>query len=131
MSKSTKVAIKTRIAQVRELLLSGHTRSHILELGKENWDLADRQIDEYIQKATLEIEEVNKASAENMMACITSDLWILYRNNFRTNPGLARGILLDIARLRGLDKLELTVNLKREHKDATEEELSKAVANHA
>lgn len=129
--KATKVEKKAREIVVLDLLLDGQTRSFIVRFGAENWQLHERQMDQYIQDATLQITEANKNSAEENLALVTANLWDLVRDNKVATPNVSRQALMDIAKLRGLDKAELTVLIKRNHKHASDEELAAAISSEA
>lgn len=123
--------MKVRVEAVCELLLNGYTRAYILDYAEDHWKVAERQVDEYIALATLKIEEITTNSAENCLAIITSNLWSLYRRWVKREPGNARMILLDLAKLRGLDRIQLDIKVDRPLKDLSNEELAKAIADHA
>ncbi len=117
-----------RLKDVKAMLLHGRTRGDILRSG-EVWGIQERQIDEYIKKATAEIAEANSLESDQHLAVITANLWELYRCHLKAKEACsARQCLLDIAKLRGLDKGEMTVTFKREHKGASDEELAAALA---
>lgn len=127
MAKVTQAAMRVRIKSVQKLLLRGHTRSYLLEYGADKWQIGDRQVDEYIKIATDEIDEINKNSAEHNLALITSNLWKLYRRQLKKEPGSARGILLDIAKLRGLDRIDINLHVERPLKDLSDDQLTAAL----
>lgn len=127
--RAPKAVVISRITQVQELLLSGQTRKQILRHAAEHWKLAERQVDDYIAKATEEIEEANASSAERHLALITANLWVLYRDN-RSSPSLARELLMDIAKLRGVDKEEMTLHL-RKYTGASDDDLISAAVGGA
>lgn len=125
--RATDAQFQERVKVVMELLLGGHSRSHIIRSGAEHWKVGVRQVDNYIAAANAEIDEVNANSAERMMALITSNLWKLYRTHEILNPSTARLSLKDIAKLRGLDKLDFNGGLERPLKDMSDEELNAAL----
>lgn len=51
--KATKSEVKKRISKIADLLVSGLTRAQILQyvVEKTDWNLKDRQVDTYIQRA--------------------------------------------------------------------------------
>ena len=49
--KSTNIEIDERINTVYKLLLEGNSRTQILQYGADTWDLKDRQVEEYINRA--------------------------------------------------------------------------------
>ncbi len=126
MSKATSAEINLRVSEVQDLLLKGHTRTFILNFGSK-WNVGDRQIDEYIAQASKIIKEINLSTAHDNLALITSSLWQIFRTQLLINPELARKILMDIAKLRGLD--EQTINHiiedKRELSEVSDADLEK------
>lgn len=104
-----------RIAEVAKQLLRGYTRSQIMRFGA-NWGLKPRQMDEYIQWATKEIQEINKNSIEKDRAVILSNLWQLYGDPGDREKGGNRDdnrkILMDIARIQGLDQYSVSHTIK-------------------
>jgi len=129
--KATKAAVKTRVEEVIELLLEGRTRSFIIRYGAENWQLAARQVDQYIHEATEEIGEVTKNTAEKTISLLTSSLWSLYRNNKVWHPATARAALMDIAKLHGLDRIDINLHVDRPLKDVSDNELSAIISGSA
>lgn len=126
--KATRAAKENRVFVVQELLLDGRTRSFILRYGEVNWKLSTRQMDEYIRLATLEIEEANLGSAERNLALITGNLWDLVRENRIDTPNVSRQALMDIAKLRGLDQVDINLHIERPLKDVSDDELAAAAA---
>ena len=49
--KSTISEIDKRVNAVYELLLSGHSRTQIIQHASENWEVCDRQAETYIKRA--------------------------------------------------------------------------------
>lgn len=127
MAKVTKANMDLRVAEVTRFLLAGHTRSHIIRILGKDWDVGPRQIDEYIHQASENIKEVTKCTAERTLAVLTTNLWTLYRRNRKENPALARQTLMDIAKLHGLEKMNLTLHLERPLKEESDESLLKAL----
>lgn len=55
-AKATKAVVEQRVSAVEELLSQGAARWRILRhASEEGWGLSDRQMDEYIRKATQRI----------------------------------------------------------------------------
>lgn len=116
MAKSTQVTYNQRVSEVVDLLLDGRTRSFILQYAtNSNWGISDAQVDKYIGEANKQISEVNQGSIEESLALIMTNLLDLYRSHKKSSPDLARKIMMDIAKLRGLD--QNTVLLKVEARD--------------
>ena len=58
MAKITKAEMENRVTEVTDLLLKGAKRVQILQyVSKMNWNVTDRMVDNYIQKATEAIKE--------------------------------------------------------------------------
>lgn len=114
-----------RITDVEEWLLQGLTRSQVLKRAK-GWGVCDRQIDDYIATAKDAIKEINAANRDENMGLITTNLWDLFRFQRLNDPGEARKILMDIAKLRGLEETTIQhfVN-ERPLIDVSDEELDK------
>lgn len=129
--KATRAEKENRALAVQELLLDGRSRSFILDYGAENWKLSTRQMDEYIRIATQELTQANEKSAEHNLALITGNLWGLVRENRAMTPNVSRQALMDIAKLRGLDQVDINLHVDRPLKDVSDEELAAAAAQHA
>ena len=109
MAKATNAEIDQRLTEVQELLLEGRTRHFIVQHGSK-WNISNRQIDDYISQATALIKEINAASVQDNMARITTNLWKLYRAaQASTNLSEANKILMNIAKLKGLEQSTCTV----------------------
>ena len=52
MAKSSQNIVNKRIVVISEMLIEGKNRQNILQFNSENWNLSERQIDNYISKAT-------------------------------------------------------------------------------
>lgn len=125
--KSTKAQIEQRLKEVQELLLDGRTRSFIVQYGSK-WQVSDRQIDDYIAQATAIIKEINLASVQDNLALITANQWTLYRKAITDNNiPVARQLLMDLAKLRGLDQATINhiIEDKRELSDLSNADLEK------
>lgn len=125
--RSTTAEFQSRVIAVLELLLQGYSRSHVVRHGATAWKVGARQVDNYIQAANKEIDEANANSAERNLALITSNLWNLYRTNNYLHPSTARLALMNIAKLRGVDKLDFSGSFERPLKDMTDEDLNAAL----
>lgn len=126
-AKSTKAEVNQRVSEVQALLLEGRTRSYILKYA-EKWKMSDSMIDQYIFKANNIIQEINKQSTEHNLGIITNGLWDLYRRAIeQNNVQAANKVLMDIAKLRGLEQSTINhvIEDKRELAELTDEELDK------
>ena len=52
MAKSSQNIVNKRIIVISEMMIEGKNRQNILQFNSENWGLSERQIDNYISKAT-------------------------------------------------------------------------------
>jgi hypothetical protein len=126
--QATQVQIQDRIDKITAWLTDGYTRAQILKFSAQHWDLSERQTDEYLRRSKDEIDEVNKSAAEHNLALITRRLWQIVRDNIKIRPGVARLALMDIARVRGLDRIDINVHLDRPLQELSDEELKAEVA---
>ena len=124
--KGDKTQIIQRVTEIVKLKLEGYTRSHIMQHGKK-WGVTDDAIDKYIGTATKQIAEVSLASIEEHRDTIIGGLLNLYRAALRdSNNDLARKILMDLAKLKGLDQQVINHNVKltREVIDVSDSDLT-------
>lgn len=106
--RSTDAVFQERVTEVQKFLLNGYTRGYIVEYAERVWNIENRQADSYIAKATETINEINLVQRDENLANITTNLWELFRNAKNNNEvDLARKIIMDIAKLRGLDEQTL------------------------
>lgn len=57
MSKSTQAELDLRVNEVYEQIIAGRSRGNILQYSAENWDVSERQVDNYIKKARERMQE--------------------------------------------------------------------------
>lgn len=127
MPKATAAELQLRVRKVQKLLLGGRTRGYIIGFAAENWQIGERQVDEYLQLATAELDEANKTSAERNIALITANLWRLFREQVKNSPAIARQALMDIAKIRGLDRLDINLHVDRPLEELSDKDLEKAL----
>ncbi len=127
--KSTKAELDQRVSEVQALLLQGYTRSYILQYGSK-WGISDRQIEEYMAKASINLKEINSITLQENMALIASNLWDLFRKAKVDNDlSEQHKILMSLAKLKGLDQQAIhhIIEDKRELADMTDEDLDRAL----
>lgn len=125
--KATQRQVKSRVEEVKELLLKGKTRSEIQQHAAKNFSLSVRVIDEYIARATSQLREICTVDNSTALAVLLSHLHGQLNNAVDINDGkLVSKIAMDIAKLRGLGitNLNLTVEDKRELVEMTDAELN-------
>ncbi len=127
MAKVTHAEMEQRIAHVAGLLLDGRTRSYIIKYARTTWDVGSSATDKYIHRASAEITEAARATTEMTSAKIQSNLWEIYRKNITSTPALARAALMDIAKISGLDRMDVNIHVERNFKDASDDDLAKAI----
>lgn len=125
--QSTQAEVDLRVSEIQSLILQGYTRAYLLQYGSK-WVISDRQIDDYISKATTAIKEINQASVQDNMAIITSNLWDAFRTaKQEKNLSEQHKILMSIAKLKGLDQMTVNhiIEDKRDLESLTDEELGR------
>lgn len=128
-TKSTQAELNQRVSEIQALLLQGYTRFYIVQYASK-WAVSDRQVDDYIHKATVNLKEINSITLESNMALIASNLWDLFRKA-RTDNDLSEQhkILMSIAKLKGLDQhaIHHIIEDKRELAEMSDEDLETAL----
>lgn len=124
-AKSSKAEVNQRVTEIQALIMSGYTRSYMLQYGSK-WKISDRQIDDYIKMATTVIKEINQSTLQDNQAIITGQLWDLFRAaRADANVAECHKILMSIAKLKGLDQhtVNHVIEDKRELSDMSNEQL--------
>jgi hypothetical protein len=128
-TRASESEIEARVTKIVEFILDGRTRSYILNHAAREWHLSRSAVDVYIKQANEQVAEINEASRAHNLAIITNAQWNLYRIAVKkNNEVLARQLLVDMAKLRGLE--EQTINHiieKRELGTITDDELEEAL----
>lgn len=83
--KPTKAEIAQRVSTVYDMLLVGSTRSQIIQYvaNKTNWDVSNRTIDNYIQRANAKFEEDAKTHRERELGRALARLNMLYQKTLQ------------------------------------------------
>ena len=68
MARSTAAETELRCNTVYGLLVEGKSRGEIVQFGTKTWKVSDRQIDDYIQRARIKIEEDCKLTRPQFLA---------------------------------------------------------------
>jgi len=127
--RATDATMTERVTEIQRYLLNGYTRSYIIQFAEKKWKLAPRTVDDYIARATASIREINGVEREDNLATIVTNQWDMFRAARDTGQiESARKILMDIAKLRGLDEqtIQHFVN-ERPLADVKDEELDKVL----
>ncbi len=123
--KDTLAGIDSKITEVKILLLNGYTRSEIHDYAlKKEFCKSIRQVDVYIKRATELIKEHNLATFEENMSLVMANLWDLYKRTKASGKLRdAHGIIMSIAKLKGLEEHVVVIKDERELKDVSDDEL--------
>lgn len=132
-TRATKAEQIQRVSEIQGLLLQGYTRSYLLQYSAK-WGIAERQVDNYIAEANINIKEVSKAGLENDLAILLSAMWDTFRTaKVAGNIGEMRQSLMAIAKLKGMDETKVNhiIDDKRELAGMSDAELDAILAQEA
>jgi hypothetical protein len=111
--KATDAEINARIAKVYSLLLNGQKRRGVLQYAAKNeWGISDRQVDEYIKRATVILQEQSKEELDYARAMSINrhdDLYFrsMSINDFKTALAIQKS-RDEISGVRNTGKMEVT-----------------------
>lgn len=126
--RATDLQVFNRVLEVQAMLLDGYTRSEVIRFITASHKVGEDQIDKYIAKAKDLNREVNLVTAAENLDLITKNLWNIYRQCMKTdNLSEANKVLMNIAKLRGLEQISIVIEDKREYEHLTDEELEAAI----
>lgn len=115
--KSTDAEIELRIATVYEMVVKGASRKYIVRYCAENWNIASRQVDEYLKRVYEDIKEAYgdeyKEQVLNKQLAQLDDLYV--KNYTIEDFRECRNIIESKSKLLGLNapiKTDLTTNGK-------------------
>lgn len=84
VTKSTKAEIELRVALVYKMLIEGFVRKDIVQYGSKKWNISNRQVDDYIAGANLEIKEnFGEKYKANILEKEVAKMDNLYRKNYQ------------------------------------------------
>lgn len=105
MKKATNVEIANRVSKVIDLLIQGAQREDITQFCTNEYNIKQRQIDEYIKKATSVIMEQVSKDREYNIALSISRYNRLFAKNYRVQDFReCRNVQLAMDKLLGLQK---------------------------
>lgn len=108
MPKSSISIVNERVTEVAEMLISGETRTSIVQYGTESWEVAERQIDKYIARARKLIQKEVIKDLEYDYAKALRRYEDLYRVGIeKENYKLAISANREIVKLQSLTKVQL------------------------
>lgn len=115
--KSTEAEVQSRIVQVLKWLLEGRSRQYILREASETYKVSERQCETYLAYAYDQIKSHSEEEIQNTSNKIIENMWECYRRaKLDEAPSKAATILKEIAKLQGLEKSQLDINLSGEVK---------------
>lgn len=107
MNKATNAEIETRIATVAEMVIKGQGRQKIIRYGSEEWNIGERQIENYISKAWEKIEKNTDFDIKQELKLQRARFEDLFQKNYTIQDYReARQVLDSIAKLLGLNEPE-------------------------
>ncbi len=65
VKQCSQAELELRIEQVYNMLIDGNTRYSIVQSGSKEWNISNRQVDDYIKLATIKIKEHAKETIED------------------------------------------------------------------
>lgn len=102
--KSTKAEVAARVDTVMTKLLRGEKRAEIIRYASESWNVDERQVQNYITRATKLIAEITQPRKEYEFALVRQRLEDLYDSAFKDkNYNAALGALKQVAEMIGLN----------------------------
>lgn len=105
--KSTNAEIELRVSIVSEMLIKGQGRGKIIRYGSENWNVGERQIENYIAKAWEKIEKNTDYDIRREIQLQRARFEDLFQKNYTIQDYReARQVLDSIAKLLGLNEPE-------------------------
>ena len=107
MNKATNAEIELRVSTVSEMIIKGQGREKIIRFGSENWNVGERQIENYISKAWGKIERNTDFDIKQELKLQRARFEDLFQKNYTIQDYReARQVLDSIAKLLGLNEPE-------------------------
>ncbi|MFJ1474638.1 hypothetical protein ACILE9_10300 [Capnocytophaga cynodegmi] len=108
MIKSSKCVVSKRVKEIADMLILGYNRDLILQNTSKKWKISDRQIDTYISKARILIEQSVKKQVAYDYAKAIRRYEELYRLNIeKEDYKTALSVNKELTTLQGLFKIEV------------------------
>lgn len=112
MAKSTNAELEMRVNKVYELLINSWNRYDILQYVRKNWDIEDKQADNYIAKAKEIIKENAKQTQEEWLEDTKNKLQDLYKKAMsQKQTRECRQIIVTANKVLGYEKLSIDANI--------------------
>jgi hypothetical protein len=118
--KSIRTEFQKRIYEIYTLILQGADRPKIMKYAREEWDIGERQTDQYIALAKQWIKVYTDKDKENSFnRALAQRDHLLFKAHSKEDIGLCHEILKDMGKLCGLYPIEKTkseVTIKDDHR---------------
>ena len=114
MGKATNAEIELRIKTIYEMTVEGCSRKYIVRYSAENWDINERQVDDYLKRVYDEIKETyNDDYKKSLLDKHVAQLEDLYVKNYTIEDFReCRNIIESKNKMLGLnapDKIDTTI----------------------
>jgi len=104
MAKATNAEVKKRIKQVSKMLLRGLSRAEIIQYAAEYWEIEERQVDTYINRANKGFAKSSIFDTSEQLGIASQRLTDLYGKNMRIDDyKAALAVQKELTRLLGID----------------------------
>lgn len=124
--RSSIAIVEERINQVFKWNLVAYSSREILQFASEaGWDVSERAVAAYIAEAKRRLIEMNQDTQAEDLSRILSLYWDLFREAETRDRPL---ILRDIAKLKGLDQINVNVKFDRPLKELSDLDLETIVS---
>ncbi len=106
--KATKAILLTRLKDVAAYLIEGRSREFIVQYGSENWEIGERQADNYIKQARdLIAKEVVNDVKYDFAKALKRFEYLYNQSILKNDIKTAMAINKEIANLQGLYKTQI------------------------
>ena len=117
MSKATNAEIELRIKTIYEMTVKGCSRKYIVRYSAENWNINERQVDDYLKRVYTEIKETyNDDYKKSLLDKHIAQLEDLYVKNYTIEDFReCRNIIESKNKMLGLnapDRIDTTITEK-------------------
>ena len=128
--RATDSVVEQRVSQVYEMLLRGYSRSEVFRFASEQkWGITERQVENYIARATEAIREDSEERREQEFARAVLDLYRLYRRCLKDNQlKTALECRKEIHKLYGLYAPTKNVNINSDVSKLSDTEIEAEIA---
>lgn len=128
--KATNAEIELRVSTVSEMLIKGQGRDKIIRYGSENWNVGERQIENYIAKAWDKIEKNTDYQLAQEIHLARARLEDLYSKNYTIQDYReCRQVLDSLSKLLGTNQPEKTESKTHHEIELTDNQLKELMSD--